>query len=686
MASFKIYDSEVVISDEKITYYKQVNEFKTKATEAANKAEEIYRSKFKNIYDVCNSFVGCIQPIYIDVMKFTLEKMIKNEIYSYDLDKIRAGANQSVHLNNWCNGLRNKMNVYNSVQGDAIVDSVSTVDTINTFGEVGFLDVISLVGSFIDISDTEKKLKELYNSYETISSLRQSVFSDVMEIELFYRKVMIKEKNINYGDLSRDEMEKSKSILNNLKSGLVPEEQRKKIWVEAIESYSNDMDLYEYALSSWGNSNCELDKIWQAIDCDISPVAHNIVYKIIVEEDLSDSSQIDTIRSKIEYYLNIPNVNRIIIANRVISHLANIYNRQLTADETEMIKHIYINLFDLLSVSVDDFPAVVSWLENAEIIKKKNEIIALYSTLKGKTKEEAAEIKKNIIAFDLPEKITKSFIDNIDAHIFNCENESAFEIAKKGNDTTSKSEIMKLINELNDSGFGEEIRSLYSGWLNRRLKYCDDVSLSEICKSVYTADESSLNEMQSKIEASDADNEIKQKYIKIISTRIAEIWALEDGKRFCHEIRIMNIGDPSYIQGLSKFISTSGRTEYKNEFVEALLLYNEDNYRKIQGYLKRKNNKLLSNINVGQDLWDKMTIRSSAINPALVWGFGPICEEEYVLPKATQNGNFISNTIGKFLGGNKPNEDSILRVEPNKAEPLIKAKTRTVYYVEETKK
>ena len=155
--------------------------------------------------------------------------------------------------------------------------------------------------------------------------------------------------------------------------------------------------------------------------------------------------------------------------------------------------------------------------------------------------------------------------------------------------------------------------------------------------------------IKNRIVSSEYNQELANNYIAVIDNCLYKIWAIEDALKLSAIIRNLNVNDASSIKSAIDYIEANGRTPYKQEFIEAVSLFNAQNIQTAQGHIKKKGGFFKQLINSGQDLWDKMTVRNSAINKALIPDGTSVQETPYSLP-GTEKKSVLGGAAGKFAG------------------------------------
>ena len=216
-------------------------------------------------------------------------------------------------------------------------------------------------------------------------------------------------------------------------------------------------------------------------------------------------------------------------------------------------------------------------------VEQDNRLSEMTAGLDNMSRDESIALKTKIIELNYVDKIKQVYLNPINAHIFDVENDIAYNLCSPA-PSYDKQQLKELLGQIDTLDCCDEIKQHYRNLINEQIRQRDDVMLASICTGVYAADEIALNAMRSKVETSDASAEMKQRYFNIITKRTEDIWCSQDGRVFDDILRNTNVKDSNAIKASIQRITESGRTETKQEYIDALNEFNPKSIKKAGWY------------------------------------------------------------------------------------------------------
>jgi len=114
------------------------------------------------------------------------------------------------------------------------------------------------------------------------------------------------------------------------------------------------------------------------------------------------------------------------------------------------------------------------------------------------------------------------------------------------------------------------------------------ILLTELCADISTSDENECNRKNEIISENEYIPTILEPFQKKIKDRIEEIWSSEDGKIFDNILLGTDITNTQSIEESIAYIKSSGRTEHKYCYIDALKGFNTENIALAKKYITWK--------------------------------------------------------------------------------------------------
>lgn len=148
----------------------------------------------------------------------------------------------------------------------------------------------------------------------------------------------------------------------------------------------------------------------------------------------------------------------------------------------------------------------------------------------------------------------------------------------------------------------------------------DDRILWELHGNVADLNEADCNTYLSRITQEAHVSAIKSKHLQLLQERIHTIWDAEDFERFTELYLQTPLADTKQIADNCTLIDSTGRTESKELFINALCLFTEANVETAAKYAASKDGGLFASIaNIGRkETYEALTLNGRVIHPAIL--------------------------------------------------------------------
>lgn len=213
----------------------------------------------------------------------------------------------------------------------------------------------------------------------------------------------------------------------------------------------------------------------------------------------------------------------------------------------------------------------------------------------------------------------------------------------------------------------------YDGVLYETREICsqaakDDQALNELHGNVTALNEADCNAFLAKITQGEYVPAVKSKHLQLLNEQIRMIWDAEDFDRFTELFLQTQLSDTKQIADNCTLIDSTGRTESKELFINALYLFTEANVEIAAKYAASKDGGLFSSIaNIGRkETYEALTLNGRIMHPAILnameaakskkgngfFGFGK-SKSKPQQAQAAVSAKFCSNCGAKLDGASK---------------------------------
>lgn len=146
---------------------------------------------------------------------------------------------------------------------------------------------------FITLKEDFEEINSKYNNFNMKNILANSVKNNCFCIHFAIIEALTDNGINTYEMYATHEMkEKSKALLNNLKTGFIPRENNALVIEDIIKNNPYNVDVYLYLLDKCGNKNNEIVKVTEFLGIDVKPYISKLIdnYFINVEKSTEEET------------------------------------------------------------------------------------------------------------------------------------------------------------------------------------------------------------------------------------------------------------------------------------------------------------------------------------------------------------------------------------------------------------
>lgn len=635
--SFPLLGSTLLISDERDQYNEAHHQFDLLSVKVADKFIEVFNSSCSSLSDLIEKSEGIAAKLYLEAAGEVAGMLSQKGIYSLDKNTIYSQYLSQHCFKNWLLAMKikndnieyeleekNEMRAENHANrprvhghdvclGNPMTDTLVAGAADLTIGAVS--GAFNLIGAGISAINANMKKSELFKDPKTIKTLYDSVENDIYSCIDEYMDEVKKNGKGSFDPVSEEESNHAENLANNLMDGHIPEEKRKELIIEALSNDPYNTDIFMYAYKEYGDENGEITTIAQYLYHDTDAMKEDIVSDIIEGDITSEEDALATKELVIEKmkYLSASRSLTLGVLNKLIKEFDDAAHRYRG--------HMY------------------DTREECEIAKAQDKVLA--DKCAGITlmdHDSAVKLSIEISESDDYPQIKMPYINALGNHIANLENSELYALCTAAQ-MADKTALIALRDEINNKGYAEETTAYYTEFLDKHIVNRDDGEMLMLCAALLTSDENTVRELENRIREADINEATREKYLGFITDRLNVIWAEEDGRHFRDVVKSTNVNDAAAIQRTIEYISSNGRTEAKQEFIDALGQFNAENISIARKYSKNKKKGFLNTFVMhavfsikNKKLWDTITVRNTVIHPALLEPGVELADEEYTAP------------------------------------------------------
>ncbi len=420
---------------------------------------------------------------------------------------------------------------------------MATAGTMNAISGAGhsLVNAIGNIGSAMEASSAKRAL---YNNSSTKATLRKGIREDVLACYNAHIH-LINERKGNYY-VSCFDSDKAGALFENAKKVA---QKRVELLLDAFKNCPWNEDLLSYIFSEYKEERKNVWVIAKRFHVDLHQVAEDCFSKMYTG------------------------------------------NARNSEDAAQAVKQDILTQMKELGITVS---GTIDRIERDGVSR----ILSGYDTAKDQARNEMFD---KLDAYDATEQNKAVIIHN----------KGVWELAKKYHVSFSTEEVEKILsaayipaaknNEAEAQKAKTRIKTIMLA-LNVKdsatfnALECD--CIQRLCPNYQTADEATCNSMLKSIEAYDALEKNKSKFIHGIRARIEAIWSAEDGEIFDNVYLNTDIHNAEQIEKSVQFVQSKKRTASGNKYLSALKTCNEENIKKAQQF-QQSSTKLAMYIGVG---------------------------------------------------------------------------------------
>ena len=493
MRQFPILQKEFLVSDGRANYNKYYLEFKEKAIEAGDTFLKLYNDKFHSIEDViehaldvgnliiqhyleeCTGYIIQLGVYNIDEEKFAKEYYLDKfyvfgdsyqQIYDKYMDIVLTEEEKEEYRQmrkqnrgRWQGG---GFGLAGAIKGSATAGAMNLVSG-------AMHSVFNLGGKMLSSIAASREKDKLFNNTNIddvlADGVRDSVFYMVYALTNYIKITGIQEISL----VLDDHTDEAKTLINNLKKNIVPEEKRLDLVFKAWELDPYQKETYRYIVSTYGDPQNEIETLADYFGVSIHDVKEGIIQQFNKQIDFSteekllegksllitlikqlglqesEIKELKEVNDKLHKYdLGVRTVDEIVfetreeaaIARKELESIEAIISKMNKNSEASVIeakekiqalqlktsiqdKHLkqiddMLEKFDLEARTVDEM--VFETREEASITREGiKSIEAIISKMDKNSEESVIEAKKSIQEFHLRSSIMDKYLEPIDA-------------------------------------------------------------------------------------------------------------------------------------------------------------------------------------------------------------------------------------------------------------------------------
>lgn len=289
------------------------------AKEAENQFSSFY-DNYSNCNDILKKSSSDFQKSICSVIDEMKKDLISLERYDWDYDTIYQYANDNGYLNQFyelsdsiCEQIisvhenleaqkqyrqerkDNRARWEGGTIGGTVVENYShqaQLATMNVMEGMGH-SLFNAVGNTKDTMAANSKLKKIFENPETRKTMQKGVFEAAFA--LHYALVCLisdVRTDVVWGVPSESDITTAQRLLNNVKSGAVPEDKLNQLYQEILALNPYDLELFENMLSVFGDKNGELGALadYYGVDLNYSKDMQALQYVKEIQGETEEDS------------------------------------------------------------------------------------------------------------------------------------------------------------------------------------------------------------------------------------------------------------------------------------------------------------------------------------------------------------------------------------------------------------
>ena len=151
-------------------------------------------------------------------------------------------------------------------------------------------------------------------------------------------------------------------------------------------------------------------------------------------------------------------------------------------------------------------------------------------------------------------------------------------------ESANKDTCKQLIDAINWYPAQDKLKLGFIAKIQKRIRDIWTDELNEICRNCETSDESTCEQMTEAVKNHEAEDELKERYLKKIQNRIEAIWSAEDGEIFDNLYLKTDVFDPDAITEAIAYIKSKGRTASSKKYLDALEACSPETIKRARSY------------------------------------------------------------------------------------------------------
>ena len=299
--SFEFLDYRIAFTKESVLYNEIYGEYQNEALEKTKMLSEYY-SNARDIDTVARK----IEDWGNKLITLTAQKMLSNlgkaGIYTIDMGTLNNEYSDCIDFATWQNALEDfadkyakcsysdeQMKLYREQRkanrGKFVGGGFGVSGAIKGSIQAGTLNmatgavhsIANSIGNMISDAHIVEKKRRLYSDKNTINELCKALYITIFSIQDALIEILEDEEDIEIMRPSDEDSARSDAIINNIKSGRCLQNQIARALADSVSLNPYNRENYELALSYFGDSNGELEKIAKYFYVDLTQVKQKIM-------------------------------------------------------------------------------------------------------------------------------------------------------------------------------------------------------------------------------------------------------------------------------------------------------------------------------------------------------------------------------------------------------------------------
>ena len=494
-----------------------------------------------------------------------------------------------------------QLEAYDSSEEKSSLDKVgNTVKTVKRLG-AKVMSSINLGGS----------KGSVYKDTETFLKLQQGIYTNVFNIHYAVMRALMRLKGYEYSYVTQLSNDKANAIVNNLDK--ITTDLSTTV-ISIFEADPFDIDIYEYMLKRGLDKKAELAPIAEYFGVDITGIVSESLMTYYEEAPKSTEAEVKSVEEyikktmasyhiehsealeKVKECLKNMDIEKRTFKNytyrtREEKHLAEKEDKKLkerckninnfNREELRQLREALQEENHIGNVAEEYIEAVNTRIEKLEdaILNKHTENIEKLD------RDTLLKMLNQIQHLDYTYCVVEKYVDKVNKQIDNLEYKVMLGICHDL-ETKDRPQLFSIKRSIEALDFKDTNKEYFIHLVEEAVYNLEEKEISGLCDSLAQKEENECRKICEKIEQLDYNKEIKDRYIALVHKRIDEIWNEEDSKVFNKIYLNTDIYDPSSIAESKNYIESSGRTEGKNDYLNALNQLNEKNINKAKKYIE----------------------------------------------------------------------------------------------------